>query len=76
MARDYKKEYANYHSKPEQKRRRAHRNWARRQAEMSGLVEKGDGREVHHNDGNPANRSSSNRKVLSRHANRSLPKQS
>lgn len=29
MARDYKKEYANYHAKPEQKRNRALRNHAR-----------------------------------------------
>jgi hypothetical protein len=28
--RDYKKEYANYHSKPEQKKDRAGRNGARR----------------------------------------------
>lgn len=30
MARDYKKEYAEYHSKPEQKKNRAKRNAARR----------------------------------------------
>ena len=30
--RDYKKEYAEYHAKPEQKKRRADRNAARRKA--------------------------------------------
>ena len=30
MARDYKSEYNNYHSKPEQKKNRASRNLARR----------------------------------------------
>ena len=30
MARDYKSEYANYHSKSEQKKNRAGRNGARR----------------------------------------------
>ena len=44
MARDYKKEYKNYHSKPEQKINRAKRNKAHR---VSGL-EKGSGKEVDH----------------------------
>ena len=35
MARDYKKEYANYHSKPEQKHNRALRNAARRERSSS-----------------------------------------
>jgi hypothetical protein len=38
MVRDYKKEYTEYHAKPEQKKRRAQRNSAR----------KGDGKEVDH----------------------------
>lgn len=42
--RDYKKEYENYHSKPEQKRNRAKRNKARK--EMGLKV--GDPREVDH----------------------------
>jgi len=45
MGRDYKKEYKNYHSQPKQKKRRAHRNWARAQAEQKGLVEKGDNKD-------------------------------
>ena len=44
MPRDYKKEYRNYHSKPEQKKHRAERNKARR--EMGLKV--GDPREVDH----------------------------
>ena len=74
MARDYKKEYDNYHSKPKQKKRRAHRNWARDQAEKKGLVEKGDGKDVHHKDGNPANRTTKNMVVKSASANRSFPR--
>ena len=72
MARDYKKEYANYHSKPKQKKRRAHRNWARAEAEKKGLVEKGDNNDVHHIDGNPANRNWKNVSVRSKSSNRSF----
>jgi 5-methylcytosine-specific restriction endonuclease McrA len=48
MARDYKKEYREYHSTPEQKKNRAQRNAARRAAIKRGSVKKGDGREVDH----------------------------
>jgi len=48
MARDYKKEYAEYHSSEEQKKNRAARNTARRQAERDGKVSKGDGKDVAH----------------------------
>lgn len=48
MVRDYKKEYTEYHAKPEQKKRRAQRNAARREAEKDGRVHKGDGKEVDH----------------------------
>ena len=48
MARDYKKEYRDYHAKPEQKKRRAQRNKARRKAAKRGAVHKGDGKEVDH----------------------------
>lgn len=48
MARDYKKEYREYHAKPSQKKRRAARNAARRDAEDRGAVRKGDGKEVDH----------------------------
>jgi hypothetical protein len=46
--RDYKKEYKDYHAKPEQKKRRAQRNKARRKAMRDGRVKKGDGKEVDH----------------------------
>lgn len=46
--RDYKKEYAEYHAKPEQKKRRAERNRDRNAAEKKGLVKKGDNLEVDH----------------------------
>ena len=46
--RNYRKEYDDYHAKPEQKKRRAERNRARRKAERAGRVHKGDGREVDH----------------------------
>lgn len=35
MPRDYKKEYAEYHAKPEQKKNRAKRNAARREYEKA-----------------------------------------
>lgn len=46
--RDYKKEYREYHGKPEQIKRRSARVMARRKAEKEGKVHKGDGMEVHH----------------------------
>ena len=48
MARDYKKEYREYHSKPKQKKRRAGRNKARRIMKMLGRVKKGDGKDASH----------------------------
>jgi hypothetical protein len=48
MARDYKKEYANYHGKPEQRANRSARNKARRKAMAQGRARKGDGMDVHH----------------------------
>lgn len=48
MARDYKKEYREFHGKPEQKKRRAQRNAARAKAAKDGKVKKGDGKEVDH----------------------------
>jgi hypothetical protein len=46
--RDYAKEYREYHAKPEQKKRRADRNSARRKAQRQGRVRKGDGKELDH----------------------------
>ena len=48
MARDYKKEYANYQGQPEQIKKRSERNTARRALEKAGVVKKGDGKDVDH----------------------------
>lgn len=47
MARDYKQE-AEWASSPEQKKRRAARNRARRKAIKEGRAKKGDGKELDH----------------------------
>ena len=70
MARDYDKEYSEYHSTEKQKKRRAARNKARRHLEKQGRVHKGDERDVDHRDRNPHNNSSANIRVRSRSANR------
>jgi hypothetical protein len=48
MARDYKREYANYQGKPEQIANRAKRNSARAELSKEGVVRKGDGKDVDH----------------------------
>tara|TARA_S200002703_G_scaffold33800_3_gene29222 strand:- start:11095 stop:11316 length:222 start_codon:yes stop_codon:yes gene_type:complete len=69
--RDYKSEYKNYHSASNQKKNRAMRNKARRILSKKGRVSKGDGKDVHHKDGNPKNNSLSNLRIASKSANRS-----
>lgn len=71
MPRNYKSEYENYHSKPEQKKNRGARNAARAKMVKAGRVKKGDGKDVTHKDGNPRNNSSKNLGVLSASNNRS-----
>ena len=56
--RDYKKEYADYHCKPEQKVNRAMRNSARATLMKEGKVKKGDGMEVDHK--NPLSKGGTN----------------
>ena len=68
MTRDYKREYATYHSKPVQKKRRAERNASRAKAEKDGRVSKGDGKDVDHVTHNTA---SSKTRVTTASANRS-----
>ena len=69
--RNYKKEYENYHSKPEQKKRRAGRNHARRQLkDTKGIV----GKDVHHKDGNPMNNDKSNLSIVTKKYNRTEPR--
>ena len=70
--RNYRKEYDNYQSKEKQKKNRAARNASRATMKKKGKVSKGDGKDVHHKDGNPKNRKSSNLKVTSKTKNRSF----
>lgn len=72
MTRDYKREYALYHGKPEQIKRRAQRNKSRRALAKQGLVRKGDGKDVHHKDNNPSNQSRSNLAIMDHRKNRSI----
>ena len=72
--RDYRKEYDNYHAKPEQKKRRAKRNAARRKLAKQGRVKLGDGKDVDHKNTNPNDNSAKNLRVQSKSANRSFPR--
>jgi len=66
--RDYRKEYDDYHGKPEEIDRRASRNKARSKKEKRGFLSRFD--EVDHIDNNPENNSPGNLRVVSRHKNR------
>ena len=70
MARNYKKEYREYQGTSKQKKNRAKRNAARRKLMATGVAHKGDGKDVHHRDGNPQNNARSNLQVTSRKKNR------
>jgi hypothetical protein len=70
--RNYKKEYANYHSKPTQKVNRAGRNKARSLVMKSGGAAKVAGKDVHHKNGNPRDNRVGNLAVASKTANRSF----
>ena len=74
MGRNYKKEYANYQGTEKQKKRRAMRNKVRRLMLRKGKVKKGDGKDVHHKDGNPLNAKLSNLKVVNKSKTRSFPR--
>ena len=69
--RDYKKEYANYHSQPEQVKRRAKRNEARRSLKNNKDIK---GKDVHHKDNNPMNNDKSNLSIVSQNFNRKEPR--
>jgi len=69
--RDYKREYAIYHGKPKQIKRRAQRNKTRRMMTRAGLVRKGDGMDVDHRDHNVYNQERYNLQVMSKSKNRS-----
>lgn len=72
--RDYRKEYDRYQGKPEQIKRRASRNKARREMEKKGKAHKGDGKDIEHKDGNPLHDEDSNYKVGTKKENRSYPR--
>jgi len=68
--RDYKKEYRDYHGKPEQRKRRSERVQSRRKMIKAGRAKKGDGKDVDHKDRNTANRAMSNLRLQSKKKNR------
>lgn len=61
-----------YNAKPEQKKRRASRNAARREMIKAGKAHKGDGKDVMHKNGNPMKNARSNLKMGSQRSNRSF----
>ena len=70
-ARERKKAYDTaYGATEEQKKRRAARNASRKKAIANGKISKNDSRDIHHVDGNPKNRSSSNLRAESKSKNR------
>lgn len=72
MARDYGKEYREYHGTTEQKKNRAKRNAARRELTREGKVHKGDGQDVDHKKPirSGGGNSKSNLRVVSKSRNR------
>lgn len=70
MARNYRKEYDNYHGSPEQKKRRASRNAARAKLKKSGVNVAG--KDVVHKDGNPTNNNRKNLGTQTASKNRSF----
>ena len=63
---------AKWNSSKEQIMRRTARGAARRVAERKGMVKKGDGKDIHHKDGNPLNNSMSNISVMDKSKNRGI----
>jgi len=69
--RNYKREYKIYHGKPEQIKRRAQRNAARRKMVKVGRARKGDGMDVNHKSYNTANNTLGNLEMMTKSKNRS-----
>ena len=67
--RNYRKEYDNYHSRPQQKIRRAARNAARRL-----FADADPDKDVHHKDNNPLNNDKKNLSLVTQHYNRKEPR--
>ena len=76
MARDYKREYATYQGTDDQKKKRALRNKARRQAIRDGTASKGDGTDVHHVTAISKGGANGRTKVVSASENRSFDRDS
>ena len=74
--RNYRGEYDKYHKSSDQKKKRASRNSARKKMVKAGKAKKGDGKDVHHKNGNPRDNSRSNLKMNSKSTNRSIPRNS
>ena len=75
MPRDYAREYATFQGKPEQIRRRALRNAARRKMVKAGVAKKGDGKDVDHikkSRRGALNNARSNLRMLPKSVNRSI----
>lgn len=72
--RDYRKEYDNYHAKPEQRKKNAARLRARRLMVKKGKVKKNDKMDVHHKDNNPLNNDPKNLSVTTQKYNRTEPR--
>jgi len=72
--RNYAQENARYKSRPDQIAKRTSRNKARRAAIKSGVVRKGDGKDVDHKNGNPMDNRPSNLRAVPASANRSFPR--
>lgn len=70
--RNYRKEYDNYQGKPDQIKKRASRNAARKDMEKAGKVKKGQ--DVDHKNGNAKDNSKSNLRAQSPSKNRSFPR--
>lgn len=68
--RDYKKEYREYHGKPEQIKRRAGRVKARREMLKIHGKKKLAGKDIDHKDRNPNNNSRSNLRIQTPGKNR------
>jgi len=68
--RNYRKEYDNYHAKPEQRQNRSKRVLARRLMMKLGKAKKGDGKDIDHKNGNPRDNRLSNLRVRNKSENR------
>ena len=72
--RNYRKEYDNYHARPDQRERNAGRLRARRLMAKLGKVSKGDKKDVHHKDNDPLNNDKGNLSVTTQKYNRTEPR--